>query len=490
MKRPPPNRIRVFAALLFPVMLTMGLLFAMGMIGCRATPSVARAWGEGMTMDQAVSKIAKSLVEQGALQGQPVLISTHDFYDRTSGLGLPLASLLREKMVTAMRRQGARVMLPGGDEDRLLILQGTWQRQKDALSLDMKVMKLTPEGPEAVSAESAVISPGEIDPADLTPDLESWGRYLVRKLETNPVDQKVRTVHIRNIHIGRKDGVTVDHDGYFSGWLRAALTDSRLFRPLDQQRAMEKVSVDAIRHRAIAVEAVQTVVSSTGLTADILQAESELSGSAWLHEKAGVIQIRLSIKETRGPDISSALADIPFSLLPDAVLYPPKRPVVPPTPPGTADSAGRLSSNGLTVDLTTTRGENRPFYKAGEEIRFVVRLNRTAHLYLFCLQPDAKATLLHPVEPDGRLFQGAHPILGAGKPLVIPDDTASYRLVVREPFGTETVLAVASGKRLDLPDRLTGNWADAMELIGRIRRQAISGANGYAEAQVELVTGR
>ena len=202
-----------------------------------------------------------------------------------------------------------------------------------------------------------------------------------------------------------------------------------------------------------------------------------------------LVQIMVQIRERRGPDLSSVFVEIPFELIPESVLNPPKPPTV--TIPDEYDiPGGGLSANGLITDLTTTRGEGRPFYHKGESIQFAVRLNRKAYLYLFGLGPMGKATLLHPVEPNGQLIKGAHPVVAKGEPLILPDDGAQYNLVAAEPFGTETVWAVASGKPLRMPDKLTGEWADSKKLIKLIRKQGLSGKNGYAEAQVELVTGR
>jgi len=477
-----PHLLRTFILVLF-------LLLVLVISSCKPRPSAAQSWGGKMTLNKAISKIAKTLVTKGKLKGQPVLNSPHDFFDRRSGLSLPLATLLREKMVTEMGHLGVRVILPGGDEDSLMILQGTWQRQKDMLALNMKVMKMTPLGPEAISAESTTIPLSEIDPRDLIPDLEAWGRYLVRRLDNNPRVQDVRTLHIRNFLVGRREGVTTDQKGYFSGWLRTILNTSRFFRPVDQQTKMKGVSVEEIRSRGIDIVPIETETTSTGLTSDLLLAEAEMTGEAWFYQNRSIMQIRLNIKERGGSGLASAFAEIPSEHFPEYILHPPP-PHVPPAPPSKKKQGGGLSSNGLIVDLTTTRGEGQPFYHAGETMKFVVRLNRNAHLYLFGFGPLGKATLLHPVEPNGQLIKGAHPMHARGIPVIIPDDTAQYILVAAEPFGTETVWVAASEKPLSLPEKLTGEWADSKKLIELIRKQGLFENNGYAEASVELVTGR
>jgi len=393
-------------------------------------------------------------------------------------LSLPLATLLREKMVAAMKKRGVRVLLPGVDEDRYMILQGTWQRQKDKLSLNMKVMKLGAAGPEAVAAESVSMDLSEIDPQDLIPDRESWARYLVRRLELKSRDQDRRTVHIKNFNVSGKTGTTADIGGYLSDWLRTALAESRLFSPLDQQTEIKKLPLDTIRTRgtrAIRPEAVS-------LTADLLKADAELTGSVWLHKEKVEVHVRVSqLLGKNVEQVSASRADIPSTLFPEELIKPKPqspKPHIPPPP------------RGLTLDLTTDRGERQPYYHLNDKIRFILRLNRIAYVYLFDLDAQGQATLLYPVDPNtGYLLKGVMPQVKPGEPLVLPADGASYELVVREPFGRDTVWAVASDASLDFPEDLAGDWSGSNILIDRIRKQGLFGKNGYAEAQVEIVTG-
>ena len=115
-------------------------------------------WGtdpEEINLNDAVSSLCRTLADQVNLRREPVLISTNDFFDAHSGLSLPLAVQLRGKFITEMKKQGARVLLPGCDEDQYLILQGTWQKEGEFLTLDIKIMKLVAAGPEAVAAASS-----------------------------------------------------------------------------------------------------------------------------------------------------------------------------------------------------------------------------------------------------------------------------------------------------------------------------------------------
>ena len=74
-------------------------------------------------------------------------------------------------------------------------------------------------------------------------------------------------------------------------------------------------------------------------------------------------------------------------------------------------------------------------------------------------------------------------------PIILPEDGCSYDLVVTEPYGTDRIWVVAAESHLDFPGNLGGDWSKASVLVSRLRIRGISGQGGYAEAQVEVVTG-
>lgn len=446
-------------------------------------------WGGNLTLDQAAARLAETLVEQGKLKGQAVLISSHEIYDAQTGLSLPLATLIRAKLITEVKKQGARVLLPGADEERFMILQGTWQKQGKDLAIDLKVMKMGGQGPEVVASASEKVPLEEIDAGVLIPNRESWARYLVRKLEQNTSDRDRRKVHLGCIQI--KGGeYHPDLGPYLRGWLQPALAESRMFIPLDQQRALKGVSVKTLRtrgKRAIRPDQGATG-NSPGLTADLLQADGEIRGVAWRHDRK--IEVQVQVIGRQGEQITAAAADIPTELFPGGLLKPvEKPPVFPPLPSGSAPSG--ISKDGLTVELTTTRGEGQAFYHKDEHIQFVIRLNRSARVYLFDLDPEGNATLLYPVDEKGHLSHGGQcgSLPKPGTPIIVPEDGCSYDLVVDAPYGKDRVWVAASEVPLTFPPHLKGDWAKADFVVKQLRGQGLSRTGGYAEAQVVVVTG-
>lgn len=451
------------------------------------TQSSSQSWWGDLNLDEAVVRLTETLVEQGKLEGQPVLISTHDLYDAKTGLSLPLATQLRGKLITEMKKQGVRALLPGVDEEKFMILQGTWQKQGEDLAIDLKVMKLGSYGPEAVASASEKVPLKKIDTDALTPDRESWARYLVRKLEQNTSDRDSRKVHMHDFKVKSKKASS-NLGPYLTGWLRPALAEGRMFVPLDQQRALRGLSANTLRTRGTRAIRPNLPDAGSSLTADLMKADGEIKGVAWLHDRKVEVQVRVTGRQ--GQQITAASADIPSGLFPGDLLKP--DPAAPVTMPSAIETGkDGISKGGLRVELTTTRGEGRPLYQKDEHIRFLIRLNRSAWVYLFDLDPKGNATLLYPVDEKGRLARGGQ--CGAlprpGKPLILPEDGCSYDLVVTEPYGRDRVWAVASESPIEFPADLKGDWAKSHFLVNRLRNQGLSKRGAYAEAEVELVTG-
>ena len=446
---------------------------------------------EKVTLDVAVSTLCEKLVDQaGLVRGKPVLISTNDFFDAHSGLSLPLAVQLRGKFITNMKKQGARVLLPGSDEDKYLILQGTWQREGKFLGLDIKIMGLNSDGPEVVAAASSKILLERIDERALVADLDSWGRYLVRKLENRVRNRKRHTVYLRKFRPKGELNLHPDLALYLADWMRPALAESNLFRVLDPQRELKNLEVAELRTRGVGGQSRGGTGSQNenrqrgSLTADLLQSDSELWGSAWLNHED--IEVRASILDLTGRQVTAAKVAVPKSLLPSYLVATVAKETI--TQKSLLPQAQEtISRGGLKVEISTDRGENRPLYYKGEQIRFLVRLNRDAWVYIFYLNPDRSALPLYPL--DNRNQPARNPAkLKANRLLILPDDGCPYDLKVSPPFGRDQVLVIASEKQIPLPTLESSDWQSATKLFQRLRREALVDNSGYAEVQITVVT--
>ena len=438
-----------------------------------------------LDLNGSVKNLCQTLAGQVNLRRRPVLISTNDFFDAHSGLSLPLAVQLRGKFITEMKRRGARVLLPGSDEDQYLILQGTWQEEGEFLALDLKIMELGKDGPEAVAAASSKILLEKIDKTTLIADLDSWGRYLVRKLEGQVRNRKPQTVYLRRFKPKGKLLGQPDLALYLNDWLRPALAESNLFRVLDPQLDLKGLKVEQLRTRGLRqIRGIKPELKSdNNLTADLLRSDTELWGSAWRnHDK---LEIRASILNTTGCQVTAATVAVPDALFPDYLVnLPPQKKIDSKT---TAIPAGHISKGGLKVEISTNRGDNLPRYHQGEQIRFLIRINRKAWVYIFYLNPDGSALLLYPLDRKNQPDIHSRRLL-ANRLLILPDDGCPYDLKVSEPFGNDKVMVIASEKRIPLPAQEAPNWQKADALFDNLRNQILRENCGYAEAKIELIT--
>lgn len=456
----------------FVVVVLLALVMA-----CAATQSP-----NGMTLDKAVAKLSAKLVRQGGLKDSIVLISPQDFYDAESGLSLPLANQLRVKFMTEMKARGVRVFLPGATAQDTMILQGTWQTHKDQLVLDAKVMKYQEYGPEAISASSVSIPLEEIDRDALTPDRQSWARYLVRNLDRGLKSKKTLKLYIKDFKIGSDKGDD-ELGGYLKDWIRPALSDSRLFKPLDEGKALIRLTDEQLKERTRTV-APELASEESTLNEDLMRpdADGTLRGKAWFHHKD--LEIKIYIIDNEGVQIGASEANVPKELFPPDLIESPGAVGVA-TVVGPKPALG-LSIAGMKVELSTDKGQ-KPVYYDGEYLRFVVRPNLQAQVYLFNINSEGDATLLFPIDEKGLLNSGGG-LVEAGKSLVLPGDGMSYKLKVGPPFGLETIWAVAAGSPLNLPRNLSGDWKSSSNLVKRLRDQGSARANGYSETYIKVQT--
>lgn len=438
------------------------------------------------SLDGVVKKLAKDLVKQGDLKGVIVMISPHDLYEATTRLSLPFANLLREKMITEMKNAGARVLVDGADGEFFMIMQGTWMDQGDDLAINLKVMRLTKDGPEVKASASGKVAKKKIDPKLLTPDRDSWARYLVRSLEQKTDNWLSRTVYISPF---KGKDCSEELGPYLSGWLRPALAESSIMVPLDQTRQLFDVPVSTLRTRG--TRGISKIKKNTpnqpSFTADLLNADCELKSEYFLHGES--IELRTRLTDREGRQLAAASAELPKAIFPASLLKPRPAPKFAPNSIANNGSAS-LVLNGLKVELTTTKGEARPYYKQGEEIRFMLRLNRPAWVYLFDLNPAGDVILLYPVDDQGQLARNAGYLNSPEHPLILPEDGYSYELIADKPFGTDRVFAVAAETPLNFPADLNGQWGKVDYLSEQLRLQGMRRKDGYSEAQVEMVTGK
>ena len=98
----------------------------------------------------------------------------------------------------------------------------------------------------------------------------------------------------------------------------------------------------------------------------------------------------------------------------------------------------------LAVTISTERGDNVS-YTIGERLVFLISVNKPAWLYLYYLEVDG--TVL-PIWPEEKSSKGSKGIARPIGTMRIPEDFGRSTFLIDGPQGIETVLAIASTRRL------------------------------------------
>ena len=188
-------------------------------------------------LNAAVPGLANELVEDDRLTGKKVLVNVHDFFEERTGRSLPLSVTLRQRFRAELSVRGVEVFaLPKGSEDEMIIVQGVWRElpepgirpESRKIDLVVSLIELTESGHRVLLAAQSRID--AVDDGLLTPDLDSWGRHLVRELERRAGGRGRGVFHVGEIHL---DGVAEPErlrKYLVRRWLFPAFSQSRLFR--------------------------------------------------------------------------------------------------------------------------------------------------------------------------------------------------------------------------------------------------------------------
>ena len=188
-------------------------------------------------LTEAVTDLTTRLAANDRLRGKNVLVNAHDFFEEGTKLNLPLSATLRERFSTELSDRGVRVfVVPEGSEDDMVIFQGTWRvlpQEPDVASrsrrihLTVKLIERTTDGHRISSADGRITG---VDESYLTPDLASWGRHVVKELESRLRDRRSRTIQVGDLSIRGNVADPGQLREYLEAfWLEPAFAQSRMF---------------------------------------------------------------------------------------------------------------------------------------------------------------------------------------------------------------------------------------------------------------------
>lgn len=371
------------------VSLAAWLLAAAGLAGM-AGPGPAVAYD---ALNTAVNELARNLKDQlaakGALEHRPVLVTPDGFFELGKGMRLPLSETLSEGFRDALHGYGVTTVLIPGDHGAVLDLKGKWRGTcEQGLSLQVSVNRLTDsDGVVPIATASKQVT--QVDPDLCKRDIDFLGRDVVRQLERGLRDK--RTVYVRPVSAAGDVPQPERLGEHLASWLESALAQDRANRRL---RAIEPAArLGPLPSKELVTRGMKPGRSAPGETApsvvaDMVQAQSELVGMVDVHEEH--VRVDLRLVDSRSYEVvRSASAELHRTLLPPDLWKPVSR-----------CYARTLPENpDLGLDLGTDHGERRVTYRDGDRIRFVVRVDRPSHVYLFDINSGCEVVVLYP-RPD------------------------------------------------------------------------------------------
>ena len=277
----------------------------------------------------------------------------------------------------------------------------------------------------------------------------NWSKSLISKLEAKLSKKQARNLYVSTSNM--KDQKT----DYFEGQLLAALRANSVFKPRPGNTVstpeIDKMKSDKLREQ---------VESSPGLSllAALLGVDSQVN---WQVKSSGSdVTVTVFLVDGKTQKTVSASETFAASELPKNVA-------------NNLDhiSAGIISKeNGkavlkpdLAADFVTTHGKGSANYDKAEDVRFLVRLNRSAYTYFFLI--DSKAGSVTNLYPN----RGSAKKLDANKVWVFPGDVGMKKLKVNSA-GQYMLLGIASEKALKIPANVTLDWLQKADQVALVQQ--------------------
>jgi hypothetical protein len=148
-------------------------------------------------------------------------------------------------------------------------------------------------------------------------------------------------------------------------------------------------------------------------------------------------------------------------------------------------ATGEDSNHRINIEITTHLGDKQTF-EAGDQISFLVTLDRDA--YLLMIYEDAEHNLVQ-VIPNSHHNDNYYK---NGLFIAVPNRDDPFRFVVKPPFGQETLWVFASSKPLpSLPGTSLANGLKELSqplATIKTRLRTSTSAASYGEAKTTIIT--
>lgn len=316
--------------------------------------------------------------------------------------------------------------------------------------------------------------------------LEEWAIVLVHDLEKDIKTTQGIYVHPLTLSVLHE---RKSHLDIFDSALRDALNHSEWLVPLNPSEKLSSADFFFLRQQA-KCGTLSVYSPCKSLVADLIQADSELSGKVQINKEQ--VNVNITLTNNQGLLITTniiahASVDFPKSLLSQEKLKQLE----------SLENAEIPSKGSLQIEMSTSHGAHNVTYSHGESLHLFIRTNQAAYIYVFVIDAQNRSTLLY---PESRYDEPKKQ--EADKLFILPEDGLPHypSLPIKQPFGLKTLWAVAVTTPIQFPEEMYKAWHQADSLRQQMLRQlglADSNSNsedfgfvraGYAEAKIVVET--
>jgi len=261
----------------------------------------------------------------------------------------------------------------------------------------------------------------------------------------------------------------------FDTALHNALSQSTWLIPLKPREKLGTADIYYLRKQATCDNLQLASMQCNSLVADLINADSELTGEVRINKKQVNVDITLTKDSFLAEKIiAHATINFPKNLLPQETLeriesLPNAKPII--------------SKGNLEIEMSTSHGVHDVIYEHGEVLRLFIRTNQSAYIYLFVFDAKNRSTLLYPESKQNEPEKQT-----AGQLFVLPDDGLPYSLPVIQPFGKTTLWAIAVTNPLQFPAEMDDTWFQADTLRKQVRELSLASSTNYAETEIMAQT--
>ena len=275
-----------------------------------------------------------------------------------------------------------------------------------------------------------------------------WSQSLISQLEAEISKKKAGSIYVSTSNM--KDQKTDYFEGQLLAALRANGFKSRPGNTLSTSK-IDKMSSKKLRKKVDSRPGLSLLAALMGVNSQV-NWKVKSSGS---DVTVTVFLVDGKTKKTVSASETFAASDLPKNVADNLDHI----------------SAGIISKEkgkavlkpDLAADFVTTHGKGSVAYKNAKDVRFLVRLNRSAYTYFFLI--DNKAGNVTNLYPNGEEAKK----LDANKVWVFPGDVNMEKLEV-DSAGQYMLLGIASEKALEIPEDVTLAWLQRADQVALVQQ--------------------